>query len=175
MKAAIIVLAALTAMSALAADCPTPKLLTCEQLLTKAKQRNCLPKEKETVVPCAIVPCISSPCISVPCQTVPCTPQIVEKIVPISVKPPVPRGNWFAGAGPLYSRGWGVEAVAGYKWANGWMVMGGPTWINHDPYGGTVTNCGKSKCQNRNCTTLPYSVAPGSSWGGTALVLYNWK
>ena len=176
MRRVVLALSLLAGASAFAGDCPTPKQLTCEQLLAKAGQRHCFPKETATAVPCAAVPCASSPCTSVPCQSVPCQPQTVERIVPIPAPPPVPHGNWFAGAGPLYSRGWGAEAVVGYKWASGWALMAGPTWVNHDPYSGTVTNCNDdSRGFHCNCATLPYSASPGSSWGGTALLLYNWK
>jgi len=162
-----------------ATDCPTPPKLTCEQLKEKIAQR--CPKETATaavgfaVVPCAHPPC-PPPLITVNCPE--CKPVTVEKYTVIE-KPAVPRGNWFAGAGPLYIDAWGATAAVGYKWANGWMLMGGPTWLDRQSYSGSVTNCtnggggpGNHGCP---CVTLPYSVDARSAWGGTALLLYNFK
>jgi len=163
-----------------ATDCPPPKPLTCEQLLSKAEQRHCFP-QKAAATPVVVAPCAHPPCppplITVNCPE--CKPVTVEKYTVIE-KEPVSRGNWFAGAGPIYVDAWGASAAVGYRWANGWAFMAGPTWLDRESYSGSATNCrntggGGPGSHGCPCVTLPYSVEPGSAWGANAMLIYNFK
>lgn len=144
------------------------------------EQRHCYPQTAATT-PAVVAPCAHAPCPA-PNVTVNCPeakPVIQEKYIIKDAPVPVPRGNFFAGAGPLYSAGWGGEAAVGYRWANGWMLMAGPTYVPHDSYASAATNCraGGNGLETHGCpcVTLPYSVDARSAWGGTALLLYNFK
>ena len=169
---------ALLLAAAAVVNCPPPPKLSCEQLKEKIAQR--CPKETATAaVGFAVVPCAHPPCPPITVNCPECKPVTVEKYTVIE-KEPVSRGNWFAGAGPLYIDAWGATAAVGYKWSNGWMLMGGPTWLDRESYSGSATNCrnaggGGPGSHGCPCVTLPYSVQPGSAWGAQALILYNWK
>ena len=169
-----ILLAVLLGTSSRAGDCPTPKPLTCEQLLTKAEQRHCLPKETATAVPCAAVPCAPAP-VTVNCPE--CKPVVHTEYVsvPVPAIVPTPTGKVLFGGGPIYNAGWGLAAVVGYQWGNGWQFIGGPNYIKHDDYAGSVTNCtldsGLASTNHCGCVTLPYSVSGRSPWGGQLLLI----
>ena len=149
-----------------AADCPTPKPLTCEQLKTKMDQR-CPTEPKATPCPpqheCQ--PCV----VCQPCPT-PLPPKeiVIRERYEVLV-PEAPKGHWLAGAGPVYFHGVGLTAGGGYEWKNGWMIFGGPMYVPQNdipPYYGEV----KPK---KGCP-VPF-VAPGNEaphpWGGQVLVI----
>lgn len=158
--------------------CPTSKPLTCEQLLTKAKQRHCLEDKTAAAIPVA-APCTAVPCTSVPCGPVACIPGPPTVVTAFIPSQPVPRGNWFAGGGAVYNAGWGLQAVGGYKWSSGWSLMVGPNWIDHSGSSGSVYGCfGEDRHHgghDDDCGYLPYSVPARSEWGGTAMLLYNFQ
>jgi hypothetical protein len=170
--AVIIILALMYCGKARAADCPTPKPLTCDQLLAKAEQRHCLltiPKETATA------PCVPAP-VTVNCPA--CKPVVQTEYVsvPVTSIAPAPKGRALFGGGPIYNAGWGLAAVAGYQWANGWQLIGGPNYIAHDDYAGSVTNCtpdddGRYAPSHCGCVTLPYAVSGRSPWGGQLLII----
>ena len=195
MKAVILAAAILTASLAWAHDepCPMPPRLTCDQLLEKAKQRDCLANlcpETEAAAPvaapCTPVPCSASPCSPVPCAPVDCIPVVLEKVSVVEMEP-VPRGNWFAGLGPIWLNNWGATAVMGYKWGNGWALQGGPVWIPQHGTSGSVTSCkvyrddydkfsggyGDNEC--RYPRTTGFHVESKQPWGGQLVLTYNFK
>ncbi len=181
MRIAVCLFVAIAFGSALAEDvCPQgcikpPAKLTCEQLLTKAKQRNCVLPKETAAVPVA-APCTHSPCppaqVTVNCPE--CKPQIVDRVSIVETTPKQ-HGKALFGGGALYNAGWGATIVGGYQWGNGWQLIGGPNYIKHDDYNGSATNCtpdtdlySTSHC---GCATLPYSVPGRDPWGGTIMVI----
>jgi hypothetical protein len=156
--------------------------LNCEQLRERMETRGCeIPKEPcdETCPPCP--DCPPKPCpLATPCPPQ-CPPVVVEKIQVVEV-PEVPHGNWFVGAGPIYSAGWGAQAAFGYKWASGWALEIGPNYIDRDDINGSVVSCkayetdydtGNSVC--RYSRSVPYHVEARSPWGGSAMLTYHFK
>ena len=170
MRPILLTLALLAGSPVFAGDCPTPKPLTCPQLLAKAEQRHCLPTpQTETAVPCAAVPCAAVPCVpSIVTRevTVP-GPERVVTVTNVVVAPPV--GHWLLGGGPVYSHGLGVTAVAGYRWPNQWELLIGPTYIPQDSIEGYEIGY-KSKCE-KGTVFVPPVDAP-HPWGAQALVVY---
>ena len=172
MKSVVIASCLLAFVSVHAADCPTPKPLTREQLKAKMEQR-CIP-EPEKVCP---------PPVECPPPTVITVPGPVERTIiyeDVPVYPPA-KGHILFGGGPVYFHGLGVTAVAGYQFKNRLQVLAGPMYVPQNGtagYKGSVTNCDNERGggHDSHCATLPYSV-PGTSaktaWGGQLLVVYG--
>ena len=166
-----------------------PKSPTCEQRIARAKAAGCaMPVETKIVdhrveIPgnCSEIPKSSCP----PSVTVPGPEKTViqrvevpgpERTVLVEV-PAQESGHWLVGGGPLYNAAWGVQAVAGYQWANGWQFLAGPTWTAHEGYSGNATNCRGNAINGGGCpcVTLPYHIPEPAHLGGTALLLYRFR
>jgi len=178
--AGLYILAALFASSALAAEvCPPaciPKSPTCAERIARAKAHGCVvaPEpvvkivDHQVVVPCPDRVVTREVQVAVP---TPGPERIVTKTVTITAPP---KGHALLGGGPIYSRAGGLTAVAGYQWPNGWMLLGGPTWIPLDPIHGSTTGCVDGNDKKGWCypITLPYTASPGSQWGAQMLVIH---
>ena len=118
--------------------------------------------------------CPDCPTVTVAAQ--PCPPS--EKVyVPMPPEKPKPEGAWFAGGGPIYSRGWGLQGAVGYKWASGWMLLAGPNYIQRDDYNGTTTCPSHEGLDNTphqpRCTPTPWVAPAGSPWGFGAILAHT--
>jgi len=156
MKLALLAVFLALPLVANAADCPTPKRLTCEQLAAKMDAR--CPKGYMKEFPdCTCPKCSSAEKEIVKVEVpgpevkVPGPITIIYQDVPVPAKP---TGHGFAGLGATYFHGVGLAAIVGYKWPNGWMLMGGPTWT---PQNDTL---GYDDVAMKGCVKIPYST-PG--------------
>ena len=179
MRALAAVVALLLTSAAFAADpCPPeckPKSLTCEQRIARAKAAGCaMPVETKIVDHEVPVPFP----VPGPEKTVIQRVEVPgpERTVLVEV-PAQEAGHWLVGGGPLYNAAWGVQAVAGYQWANGWQFLAGPTWTAHEGYSGNATNCRGNAINGGGCpcVTLPYHIPEPAHLGGTALLLYRFR
>lgn len=162
MIATLLIAATLAATS----DCPTPKRLTCDQLKAKVVER--CPKEPESS--CAIectCPTLDTACPT--CAEVP-SPKVETHYIFQDV-PAKPEGHPFVAFGIGYMHGVGPVAGGGYRWPNGWGVMGQAMYI---PQNGTADVNGVAV---QGCVRIPYTVAGEDAkhpWGGAVLAEYSW-
>ena len=169
MKAPIVILSVLITTAVLGADCHTPKPLTCAQLQAKVAQR--CPPTYDVGCPECNTNCPEVTCPPPATVAIPGPERVIYQDVPVYTDQPA-KGHALFGGGPAYFGGLGATMVAGYQFANGLQLIGGPVWIPQyggDPIYGVA---------RKGCVSIPYTVPgskPASAWGGQALVIYQFK
>lgn len=182
LSATLALLSVYLACPILAAEgpCPKPVHLNCSDLDRLYVQKKCEPPMVQVV---QATPPIGPPGPQGPpgAKGDKGDPGVTSlELVPMPAEAPRPTGKMFAALGPIYNAGWGGQGVIGYHWANGWMLMGGPNWIDHAGKSGTVSGSmvedfakhhGGGDVDTFNAA---YTAPAPSPWGGMVLLGHAW-